>query len=385
MGMLTRDAVANGAQVMNNSWHDRGGTGIGYSANARRFDELVRDPNPGTPALDQMVIVFSAGNSGPGAKTITSPKEAKNVITVGNSCTYRPGVVNDWNDPDNVRGLAKTSSRGPALDGRILPTVVAPGTDVSSARSSGCPDNPAPNTVCDREPIANTEENYVFATGTSMATPHVAGACALLIEWWRNRSGGALPSPALLKAMLINGAEDLAGGPDGNGGALAPIPNSDQGWGRISLPNMLLDAPLSDRGPKLFVDQSVELTSNGQEHLSIVIPVDSARPLRITLVWTDAPGAPNDNPALVNDLDLEVLEVNTNTIFKGNVFQDGFSVTGGSFDNLNNVECVYLAQPNGTYEVRVIGSNLTKQARPPFDTTPWQDYALVIDNAVLVP
>jgi hypothetical protein len=112
---------------------------------------------------------------------------------------------------------------------------------------------------------------------------------------------------------------------------------------------------------------------------------DPGRPVRITLTWTDAPGAANASPALVNDLDLEVIELATNQVFKGNVFTDGFSTTGGAFDARNNVECVYLQQPNGGYEVRVLASNLRADARPLYDTTsPWQDYALVIDNAEVI-
>jgi hypothetical protein len=72
-------------------------------------------------------------------------------------------------------------------------------------------------------------------------------------------------------------------------------------------------------------------------------------------------------------------------VFKGNVFADGFSTTGGAFDARNNVECVYLQLPNGEYEVRVLASSLLADARPPYDTSsPWQDYALVIDNAEVI-
>jgi Subtilase family len=360
--VLTRDAVLSGAHVMNNSWWDGGPPGAGYTANARRFDQLVRDPNPTTGTLDPLIIVFSAGNAGPDPGTMTPPKEAKNPITVGNSLTFRPGV----GDVDDIRGIAETSSRGPARDGRILPTVVAPGTNVLSAATG-------------------TESEYVFKTGTSMAAPHVAGACALILEWWRGRTGRPSASAAMLKALLVNGAEDLAGGPDGRGGVLTHIPNNDQGWGRVSLRNVVLDAPQSDRGPRICVDQEQPLTQTGAEQVFRVTPADPGRPIRVTLVWTDAAGAALAAPALVNDLDLEVTELATGQAYKGNVFADGFSTAGGTFDDRNNVECVYVRNPAGIYEVRVIAARLSANAQPPFDNTPWQDFALVMDNLVEVP
>lgn len=359
--ILTQDAVDNHAIVMNNSWWDGGPPGSGYTANSRRFDQLVRDPKPGSGALEQLVIVFSAGNFGPRPRTITPPKEAKNPIVVGNSLTFGPGP-----DFDDIRGIAISSSRGPAQDGRLLPNVVAPGTDVSSADTS-------------------TVDKYLMMTGTSMAAPHVSGACALLIEWWRKTHHGATPSTAMLKALLINGAEDLAGGPTGDGGILGHIPDNNQGWGRVSVENIILDAPDSDRGPKILSDQQHPLTSVGQEHVVRVRASDETRPLRITLTWSDAPASANASPALMNDLDLEVVGVDEDLrTFKGNVFSDGFSSTGGTFDTLNNVECVYLREPRGIYEIHVIATALRANARPPFDSTGWQDFALVIDNAVAV-
>ena len=382
---LTQDAVTNGAQVMNNSWHDLSGPGVGYTAIARRFDQLVRDPDPDSEGLDYLVIVFSAGNSGSRASTITGPKENKNTIVVGNSLTFRPAI----GATDDIRGVATSSSRGPARDGRLLPTVVAPGTDVAAALSNFEADpriNPISGTgVPDPNNPGKLIHQYTFLTGTSMAAPHVAGACALLIQWWRAQNGNQDPSPAMVKAILVNTAEDCTGGPDGKGGLLGPIPNHNQGWGRVNLSNIFRDHPVSTRGPRLYFDQDQPLTANGQERLVQIRAADPSRPVRITLTWTDAPGAANASPALANDLDLEVIELATNQVFKGNVFADGFSTTGGTFDARNNVECVYLQQPNGGYEVRVVASNLRADARPPYDTTsPWQDYALVIDNAEVI-
>lgn len=437
---LTKDAVSRGAHVMNNSW---GGlddfAGSGYTTACKTFDELVRDPNEDLDGLQYLAIVFSAGNAGGAATTLTTPHEAKNPIVVGNSLTSRPGSF----PSDDIRGIHGSSSRGPAVDGRIVPHVVAPGTEVSAAESG-------------------TLDDHTTWTGTSQAAPHVSGACALLIQWWRTRHGGSDPSPAMLKALLVNGAIDLAGGqswrvtnkrtvdknawsvhsgnihkrtlwftpsgvasasaflaqaasldelnagewffeagtstlyvwmPDGSNPAtsntrvhvldaqpLAAVPNGDQGWGRVSLENVLLQAPVSDRGPKVFFDNPGTFTASGQQFQTDVVPWDSTLPMRVTLAWTDAPGASGANPALVNDLDLEVTEVATGTVYKGNVFSNGLSVAGGSFDSINNVECVFVPNPSGTYTVRVLASSVTANAQPPYDLSPWQDFALVIEN-----
>ena len=389
--------LSAGANVMNNSWS--AGINVGYNAKCRDYDELVRDPDPNTATLEKLAIVFAAGNEGANLNTLTGPNEAKNLISVGNSLNFRPGEC----DIDDIRGLGgitctgliSFSSRGPAAGNRICPHIVAPGTNIISARPQVDTDTTTPGIQRPRDAYTDTggtvHNDHYSNTGTSMAAPHVSGFCALLIEWWRNRTNDQTPNQALLKALLINGAVDIAGGltrrtdpVTGNPIPITNIPNNDQGWGRVNLENMLLQAPATDRGPKIFIDQRHAFTDNGQEYLIRVAPVDTNRAMRITLVWTDAPGAVNDATPLVNDLDLEVTElaVMPNNVYKGNEFSNGFSVTGGNFDDENNVECVYIENPSGIYEVRIIAASINNDARPPFDTTnPWQDFVLVIDNA----
>ena len=93
------------------------------------------------------------------------------------------------------------------------------------------------------------------------------------------------------------------------------------------------------------------------------------------------PGFPAAIPALVNDLDLEVVGP-AGELYRGNAFLDGESVSGTpAADNLNNVECVYLSEPPpGEYVVRVRARNVPEDARidtPAID----QDFALVISGA----
>lgn len=88
---LQSRAYASGARISANSW---GSTNNGYTVDAQAFDALVRDAQPtgaafATPGNQEMVIVFAAGNSGPGGNTIGAPGTAKNVITVGASENVR--------------------------------------------------------------------------------------------------------------------------------------------------------------------------------------------------------------------------------------------------------------------------------------------------------
>ena len=463
-----QNAAQNGAVVSNNSWGFNGSGGSGYVAQCATIDGLVRDPDTSTSHFERMTMVMAAGNDGGFPQTVGRPHEAKNTIVVGNSLNSRP---DDARPSDDIRGMSGRSSRGPAVDGRILPTVVAPGTDIVAARSSIDAD-PATSGVQPNRPAwtdsgGTVHNQHTMMSGTSMAAPHVSGAVALLAERWQDRTGQR-PSPALVKALLVNTAEDMSGGPNwramfpawtssgadftitglgftpaqvveevfstatfsnlaqvANAAAItapgqwayaagtdtltvrtttggqpyalgpnnvgiwvldpnpvAPIPNNDQGWGRVSTDNLLLSSPDSDRGPRLVVDERLAFDASGQEWNLRVAPVDSSRPLRITLAWTDAPGAAGSNPALVNDLDLEVTEVTTLNVFRGNVFANGFSTTGGAFDSVSNLECVYVQNPSGVYDVSVIASVLRGNALPPFGTaTTWQDFALVIDNA----
>jgi subtilisin family serine protease len=361
-----QQSMLQGGDVMNNSWAMNGAD---YSASDRTVDLGVRDADATATDQSPLVVIFSAGNSGSAAGTVT--KNPKNAILVGNSLNARPGELTFI---DDIRGIATTSSRGPATDGRMLPTVVAPGTDIISTYSPvGFRSGPYTDTGGTLHPV------HAPMSGTSMASPHVAGCAALLIDWWRQTRNGKTPSPALVKALLVSSTEPVAGGTDGAGGTIPAGPNNNVGWGRVSIENALLQAPAADRGPKIFVDQRQAFTATGQEYTIRVAAADGARPLRVALSWSDAAGAVGANPALVNDLDLEVFHVGTGQLFRGNVFIGAFSTPGGIADDLNNTEVVVIDNPTGVYEVTVAAANIAASARTDIAGT-WQDFALVIDN-----
>lgn len=357
---LTRDAKSAGADIGSNSWGDD--TQGRYDVSAMEFDELVRDADLLTPGDQPYILEFSAGNAGPGTQTIGSPAVGKNVIATGASQNDRPDLFIYSDGPE---AMADFSSRGPCEDGRIKPDVCAPGTWIASLQSESATDENAWSPI---------DYYYQYQGGTSQAGPHCSGAAAVFVDFYRQTHAGLTPSPALVKAALINSAWDLDDDVETDA-----APNNDEGWGRVDLVE-LLD---SDRTYD-FVDQTTLLT-NGQVFERRVLIGDAGEPFRATLTYTDVPGFPAAIPSLVNNLDLEV-EGPNGRIYRGNQFLDGESVPDAlSNDDINNVEGVNISEPPlGEYVIRVYARNIVEDSRN--DTAAVdQDFALAISGLVPAP
>jgi outer membrane protein assembly factor BamB len=359
---LGSGAVANGASVSSNSW---GISDFGsYLVDDMIYDGLVRDADSTTAGNQQLIFEFSAGNSGWGFGTPVygstgSPGNAKNVITTGATLNYRPTVPNSNEWPaDNIDASIGFSSRGPTADGRIKPDIVAPGGWIASLLSSAS----FPG-WCWR----NIDAYHEYCGGTSMSGPMVSGGAALFVQYYRALTGAGDPSPALTKAALVNGAIDMppVSNPSYGSFSTGPIPNMDEGWGRMQLANVI-----ASTGAHFYDDQQHPLSTGDSYSYQIAVGITS-QPVKVSLAWTDAPGSPGASTELVNDLDLTVTTPD-GTTYLGNNFADGMSAPGGTPDSKNNLENVYIdtsALQVGVYTVTVTGVNVVNVT---------QDYAIVV-------
>lgn len=367
-------SIDSGAVIASNSWGSIANLGE-YTASAQAYDALTRDADDDESGNQQMLHVFSAGNSGLfGSHTITPPGTGKNVLTVGATESVRdhnfPDGCGHW-DSDSADDIAGFSSRGPTWDNRIKPDLLAPGVHVQGPASQ----DPqfTGRTVCgtgqNQSAYYPDEQTlYTWSSGTSHSAPAVAGAAQLAHEYYtRVIQPESTPSPAMLKALLINSARYLTGV-----GAADTLPSQNQGWGGANLGMMF------DGVERYVLDQTHVFRSTGNELVVTGGVVDPTKPLRVTLVWTDAPGN-TTGFAAANNLDLEV-SVGSQT-YRGNFFTGPHSSPGGTFDTLNNVESVFLpAGQQGAFKVRVIARNIVKDGLPGNSDSTDQDFALVIYN-----
>jgi hypothetical protein len=143
----------NGAKINTNSWGCSGCAGT-YDDSSQAYDVGVRDADLTEPGNQELIIIFSSGNSGPGAGTVGTPGNGKNMITVGASENQRSSDEDGaWTDgcgigpsgADNAMDVISFSSRGPSPGGRVKPEVIAPGTHIqgTASRSSPPPQVPA--------------------------------------------------------------------------------------------------------------------------------------------------------------------------------------------------------------------------------------------------
>ncbi|MFN0059932.1 MAG: S8 family serine peptidase [Planctomycetota bacterium] len=335
--------------------------GLAETNNTYTQTSVTHDTN----AFDHpgMLQCMAAGNSGAVANALSSQAVVKNALTVGAS-----------DDVLLAENRASFSSIGPTFDGRIKPDIMAAGTD-EAPRTSGVQSLLIlPNS--NGTSAASCE--YHYTSGTSFSSPTAAGAGALVHQYFEEGRYAGTPSildasAALMKAMLVNSGNRLTGANLSTGA----YPSSYQGWGDIQLTESL-DLP---GGARRLIARDVAsaggFTGAGAPAQSVAFTVNSStQRVRVTLTWTDEPGAAGTGKKLINDLHLTV--TGPSGTFLGNVFNTttGESVTGGAADTLNNVENVIVSAPaTGSWTAQVT-AGLGNYAIP-------QGYALVITGDVV--
>jgi serine protease AprX len=352
MRFLMTESYRNGASISGNSWGSSD-TRQGYDLHTKQVDIGVRDADPEMPGNQPLTYVLSIMNGQGGTSTQGAPDEAKNTLTVGS--TYMQ--LSSGSQLLNIDDLSWNTAHGPALDGRKIPHLVAPGWSVDSTS-------------------AINDSSFVVKGGTSMASPHVSGAAALFVQYYR-RQRGTDPSPAMVKAAFLAVAHDLTGHKDADGGTLGHPFDSKQGWGRLDAA-----AVLDPTAPVFYFDQRAIFRDSGQVWQRQVVVADSTQPVRLMLAWTDAPGhgLGGTTPAWNNDLDL-VVEAGGQT-YRGNAFgADGWSQAGGGADYRNNTEGIFLPAGGASpLTVRVVACNINSDGIPNNGVSIDQDFALVCYN-----
>ncbi len=390
---LQSQAYNNGARISTNSW---GAAVAGaYNTDAQSYDALVRDAQPTGSTFpvagnQEMVIVFAADNAGPGSGSVGAPGTGKNIFSIGAAENVQAFGGSDGCGEadtlaDSANDIATFSGRGPCQDGRKKPDICAPGVHVSGGVGQLSLTGPTGTgtalacyngvQVCGGVSsifYPPGQQFYTASSGTSHSTPCVAGGAALTRQWFINHSLTP-PSPAMTKAFLMNSARYMNGT-----GANDSLYSNNQGMGEMNLGEAFNRAST----PTLLRDElpADMFTASGQARVFTGNIADSSKPFRITVAWTDAPGATSGSAAK-NNLDLTVT-IGGNT-YKGNVFSGANSVTGGSADTLDNVESVFLpAGLSGGVTVTVTGANINSDGVPNVGGALDQDFAIVGYNFV---
>ncbi len=284
-------------------------------------------------SLPNLQTVFAAGNSGyfkcppmqDSFRTVLGGyQSAKNVITVGNA---RP-----------TGSIYQQSSRGPVRDGRLKPEIIGIGSFIEST-------------------VPPPFDYYGENTGTSMASPAIAGGLALLYEKYRALHSGANPKNGLMKALVCNSGEDW-----GN-----PGPDYTHGFGVANFwraEDMLENNHYS----------TGSISPGPPQTTNITVPSGLAA-LKVMLYWNDPAAAAVASQTLVNDLDLEVVMPTSSTILPLILDTASSQIKNNAHngvDNINNIEQVVINNPDpGTYTIRVKATNITQN--PP------QEYFIVYD------
>jgi subtilisin-like proprotein convertase family protein len=253
--------------------------------------------------------------------------------------------------------------------------------------------------------LGKNPQYYRYETGTSMAAAEVSGVLALMQDFFTNTLH-TTPSPALLKALLINGARPTAYYDFQVQNAI-----NYQGWGLVNLPDSIpssfTNTTASPTSPTSFyyADQSATnaLATGDSQTYKLTISPDAqsqSSPLHITLAWTDPPGNPAAAIKLVNNLNLVVSNLDNPAapvLYYGNdiAADNTYNTPEGTntpvvLDAINNVQNVFIQSATGTnFSITVFGTAVNVNAvttqtnnnvTGTYAPNIVQDYALVVSS-----
>ncbi|KAA3602133.1 MAG: hypothetical protein D8M57_18915 [Candidatus Scalindua sp. AMX11] len=294
----------------------------GYIEDSRNWDELMFNA-PG------YLMVVAAGNDGnddsangaplggnPAYDKLSGHSTSKNNLVVANALD---AAVDAQGNLTSVT-INSSSSEGPTDDLRIKPDITGNGTTLFST-------------------FEDSDTAYFSITGTSMASPNVAGTLLLLQQHASNVNGSFMQA-ATLKGLTLHTADDA--GPAG--------PDAVFGWGLLNAKRAADE--ITNNGSHSIIEEFT--LTDGQSYQKQVTS-DNVHDLSVSISWTDRPGSAttvinSSTPVLVNDLDLRVT--------KGAVTYSPWRLTGittsGKGDNsVDPYERVDVSDASGTYNITV--------------------------------
>lgn len=318
--------AASGGMLISNHSYGYGASGIPdswfgqYGQDAHDWDAIMRN-------APYYLMVVAAGNDGQDDTSNGSPLNGQSAYdklsghaTAKNNMVVANGQDATINPDGSLNSVTRNagSSEGPTDDYRIKPDIMGNGTSLYSTYET-----------------SNTAYNSI--TGTSMASPNVAGTLLLLQEHYVNLHGSFMKA-ATLKGLALHTADDVA--PTG--------PDAQTGWGLMNAKKAAESLTTAAASSGSAIVEELSLTQ-GQSY-QITVQANGVDPLMASISWTDLSGSVNNGtnsstPALVNDLDIRLSNGTTYTPWKLNAVN---SNTKGD-NTVDPYERIDINGASGTY------------------------------------
>ncbi|MAP53572.1 GEVED domain-containing protein [Altibacter sp.] len=293
-----------------------------YITESRDWDQIMYN-------APYYLMVVAGGNDGNNNGYNGAPLDGNSAYDklTGHSTSKNNLVVANGQDA-NIDGsgnlisvtISSSSSEGPTDDYRIKPDITGNGTSVTSTYDS-----------------SNTA--YGTISGTSMASPNVAGTL-LLLQQHANNTFGNYMRAATLKGLALHTADDA--GPTG--------PDAVYGWGLLNAKRAA--EAITAEGVNSKIE---ELTLTAGQTYTITVDSDGVNDLMASISWTDPAGTAttqtnSNTPRLVNDLDIRVSKGGT-TYFPYRL--TGVTTNGLGDNNVDPFERISVGNASGTYTITI--------------------------------